>query len=375
MAEHDFGTSGGVELTDDLIEQLIKEAEKGYEPDELKPRSGPGRPPLGAEAASVFHVRLEPRLREALNHAADSESSTPSDVARRALRLYLNLRRGDSVDEGWRRSMHQLASLLVSSVEALHEAGQAYEWQPAPDSAAAQELQHPACGSGAFLSVALARAFVIAADEGMKALADLLVRRTPTAFSTYPVARTAMEALSNAYWLYQPDLGALRRTERGLTVLIAALRQRIDLPGVGEDQVGDALGIVERQASECNINLRRKRGLPSGVAGVRMPTKREFVELLMEDEHLGGWVYWTLSDVTHANVAALLRHLVDDDEEASLRVDESDVRLLVAATLLGWWNATGRLTRLMGWGTDAYAQSARWVDENVASMLEPLRST
>lgn len=33
-----FGTSGGVELTDEVVEQLADEAEQGYEPDQFKPR-------------------------------------------------------------------------------------------------------------------------------------------------------------------------------------------------------------------------------------------------------------------------------------------------------------------------------------------------
>lgn len=48
----DKPTSGGVELTDDLLDRLAEEAEQGYEVDNLRPRTRRGRPPHGAEAAT-----------------------------------------------------------------------------------------------------------------------------------------------------------------------------------------------------------------------------------------------------------------------------------------------------------------------------------
>lgn len=45
-------TSGGVELTDELLDRLAEEAEQGYEVDKLRPRTRRGRPPLGAQAAT-----------------------------------------------------------------------------------------------------------------------------------------------------------------------------------------------------------------------------------------------------------------------------------------------------------------------------------
>ena len=88
MSDKTHKSSGGVELTDDLIEELAEEAERGYDITELR-RRRPGRPPLGSRAATVFQVRLEPELREALERAADTEETTPSEIARRALRAYL----------------------------------------------------------------------------------------------------------------------------------------------------------------------------------------------------------------------------------------------------------------------------------------------
>jgi hypothetical protein len=88
-SEHD--TSGGVELTAEQLDALVDEAERGYDTDRLRSRSR-GRPPLDAEAATVFHVRLPPVLRHALEQAADAEQTTPSQIARQALADYLGKR-------------------------------------------------------------------------------------------------------------------------------------------------------------------------------------------------------------------------------------------------------------------------------------------
>jgi hypothetical protein len=83
------GTSGGVELTEELLDKLVDEAEAGYDLHRLRPR--PGRPPLAGEAATVFQVRLEPQLHKALFDRAKKEKLTPSEMARRLLRRQLGI--------------------------------------------------------------------------------------------------------------------------------------------------------------------------------------------------------------------------------------------------------------------------------------------
>ncbi len=87
MKKKSYGKSGGVELTDDVIEKLANEFEQGIDIRKLKPRRG--RPPLGSGAATVFQVRLDPELREALERRAMIEGTTPSELARRVLRREL----------------------------------------------------------------------------------------------------------------------------------------------------------------------------------------------------------------------------------------------------------------------------------------------
>lgn len=89
MAKKMHGTTaGGVPIADELVAELAKQAETGYDVDELLRRRG-GRPAMGSAPASVESVRLEPELREALIERARRDHETTSSVIRRALRAYL----------------------------------------------------------------------------------------------------------------------------------------------------------------------------------------------------------------------------------------------------------------------------------------------
>lgn len=79
-------TSGGVPVTDELIDKLATEAEHGYQPATLR-----GRPRLGAGPSELVPVRLDPQLRRALERRAEEEHTTQSDLIRRALRRYLRV--------------------------------------------------------------------------------------------------------------------------------------------------------------------------------------------------------------------------------------------------------------------------------------------
>jgi len=90
-AKRTYGhTKTGKPIDDEMIEKLAAEAERGYEPGQLrgKPR-GRGRPPLGDAAKEVESVRLDPDLRGAAAQRAADEGVTVSELIRRALREYL----------------------------------------------------------------------------------------------------------------------------------------------------------------------------------------------------------------------------------------------------------------------------------------------
>ena len=56
-------TSGGVPLTESLLDELVAEAERGYPASRLRVR---GRPRLGVGPSEIVPVRLDPDLRRAL---------------------------------------------------------------------------------------------------------------------------------------------------------------------------------------------------------------------------------------------------------------------------------------------------------------------
>lgn len=85
-ASHGRSTAG-VELTDEVLEQMAKEAEAGL--DVVKLRRRPGRPSMGSGPAETLPVRLDPELRKALDDRAAAEQKTASDVVREALRHHL----------------------------------------------------------------------------------------------------------------------------------------------------------------------------------------------------------------------------------------------------------------------------------------------
>lgn len=80
-------TKSGIEITDELIEQYVAEAEEGLDLSKLRPR---GRPRMGTAAAKSFPVRLDPDLRAALDQRAEHDGRPASEVVREALRRYLD---------------------------------------------------------------------------------------------------------------------------------------------------------------------------------------------------------------------------------------------------------------------------------------------
>jgi len=90
MAKSAGKTPGGRELTEEVLDELVAEAEAGYDLSKATLRPGPGRrPTLGAEAAPVESVRLGSELGRALAQRAAEEGTSKAEVIRRALRAYL----------------------------------------------------------------------------------------------------------------------------------------------------------------------------------------------------------------------------------------------------------------------------------------------
>lgn len=91
MTKRTYGhTKSGRPVDDELIDQLAREAEDGYDVNEIVSRRGKrGRPRLGAAPSTVESVRLDPELKERLARRAEADGVAVSEVIREALRHHL----------------------------------------------------------------------------------------------------------------------------------------------------------------------------------------------------------------------------------------------------------------------------------------------
>ena len=86
-----YRTKTGEVLTEEDVQALADEAERGYEPDQLRVRYRRGRPPMGSAAADVVPVRLDPELKGAVEARAKADDTTTSEIVRAALREFLHV--------------------------------------------------------------------------------------------------------------------------------------------------------------------------------------------------------------------------------------------------------------------------------------------
>jgi hypothetical protein len=83
-------TADGTPITDEMVEVIADEAERGYDVEPiLRARRG-GRPSMGTAASSVESVRLDPELKRDLLLRAAEEQISVSEAIRRAISRYLH---------------------------------------------------------------------------------------------------------------------------------------------------------------------------------------------------------------------------------------------------------------------------------------------
>jgi hypothetical protein len=78
----------GTPITDEMIEAMADEAERGYDVEDLRRRRG-GRPALGSSPSTVESVRLDPELKRDLLLRAAAKGVSVSEAIREALRQYV----------------------------------------------------------------------------------------------------------------------------------------------------------------------------------------------------------------------------------------------------------------------------------------------
>jgi hypothetical protein len=80
MAER---TSNGVPVTEDMLDEWVREAEDGYPVEELRRRGG--RPTIGAGAARVVTMRVDAELLDRVLSRAEREHLNQSEAIRAAM--------------------------------------------------------------------------------------------------------------------------------------------------------------------------------------------------------------------------------------------------------------------------------------------------
>lgn len=82
-----WGTIHGVPVTDEVIDELVEDAEAGFPGATFKPV---GRPrTVGRKPARTVTVRLDPERVNAVHERAEREHTSASEIMRRALDQYL----------------------------------------------------------------------------------------------------------------------------------------------------------------------------------------------------------------------------------------------------------------------------------------------
>lgn len=79
-------TINGKPVTEDMIQALADEAERGYDIEQLRKR---GRKPNGDGPARVIPVRLDDSLIGAVDARAEHDQTNRSDMIRAAIRAYV----------------------------------------------------------------------------------------------------------------------------------------------------------------------------------------------------------------------------------------------------------------------------------------------
>lgn len=89
MSQQHGTTRDGAPITDETVEALADEAERGYDVEDILRRRRSGRPAMGSAAATVESVRLDPEMKRALLLRAAADGTSVSETIRRAVGAYL----------------------------------------------------------------------------------------------------------------------------------------------------------------------------------------------------------------------------------------------------------------------------------------------
>jgi len=87
MPETHGAKADGTPITDEMVEAMADEAERGYDVEQIRRRGG--RPTMESAPSSVESVRLGPELKRDLLLRAAEQQISVSEAIRRAIGQYL----------------------------------------------------------------------------------------------------------------------------------------------------------------------------------------------------------------------------------------------------------------------------------------------
>ncbi len=89
MPETHGTKADGTPISDEMVEAMADEAERGYDVEKIRRRRRGGRPSMGSAPSSVESVRLDPELKRDLLLRAAEQHISVSEAIRRAIGQYL----------------------------------------------------------------------------------------------------------------------------------------------------------------------------------------------------------------------------------------------------------------------------------------------
>lgn len=253
---------------------------------------------------------------------------------------------------------------------------------PAANSEAMAELAVQAQLAGVWDDVPIDTALthlcllLTAAEDAMKALADLIVAERTPLYSHQVIMRSGLECLALAHWLGERGIGARERVRRSLNERISSAYQVSRLPRRVDSEPGRQQRLL--QAERLGFpRTKSKKGQLTFFAPPP-PTITSRIEQLLGHAELGSTVYSFASSIAHGGIWGLTERVepperrADDGPVVTAMLTTSVESLATPAVVLIASHRTvyNRFVGYMGWHDEEWAQASAEVWVGVGSYLQ-----
>jgi len=287
--------------------------------------------------------------------SAKKTDKTPQAIARSATRRYAQAlatiaNAFDALYEAENHGMPRPGSLATSDAIALDEKFTAIYGEPPGDTIAAM----------------LNAKFAVAIDH-LRGTEQLFLAKKSGIFSVWATARSAFEALGEAYWLSEPGIDPKDRMGRVINMRLLSLRGAqwfVEKGNVSGNSIRvdpyeretELLDRVETMGLETIDLKARKQVAPP------RPTMTQLV-----DDLVGAGAYSLSSAMSHGEVWAMMHHLRESDAGGDpagggrrggyFQVSVEEYRALAAYLHTALGLAVGRLSAYDGWDDSKYQET------------------